>query len=131
MVRQIIAIASAVLAAITLPTGLLLVPGTAVAEDKPDGAELYLTKCGGCHSLAVNRVGPAHKGVFGRKAGAAPGYRYSPALKASPIVWDDATLERWLQNPQKLVKGSRMFLTVPEASQRKAIIAYLKSSSAR
>lgn len=130
MAKRTIAIATIGLAALALSTGLLFIP-KAAAEGKPDGAALYLAKCGGCHSLAANRVGPAHKGVVGRKAGTAPGYRYSPALKASPIIWNDATLDRWLQDPQKLVKGSKMFLTVPEADQRKAIIAYLKSPAAR
>jgi cytochrome c len=130
MAKRTIAIASIGFAALALATGLFFIP-KAAAEDKPDGAALYLAKCGGCHSLAVNRIGPAHKGVFGRKAGAVREFRYSPALKASPIVWNDATLDRWLQDPQQLVNGSKMFLTVPEAGQRKSIIAYLKSPAAR
>jgi cytochrome c len=111
--------------------GLLTVTTPALAQAPAGGAELYQSKCGGCHSIAANRVGPAHKGVFGRKAGMAPNYSYSAALKASGIVWDEATLDRWLQGPQKVVKGTKMFFTVPDAAQRKAIIAYLKSPAAR
>ena len=97
----------------------------------PNGAALYKAKCGSCHSIPANKVGPAHKGVFGRKAGLAPGYSYSAALKSSGIVWNDKSLDLWLQGPQKVVKGSKMFFTVPDATQRTAIIAYLKSPVAK
>ncbi len=130
MTKRTIIIAAAAMAALAFPAGLLAPSGVA-AQANLDGAALYLAKCGGCHSIATNRVGPAHKGVFGRKAGTEPGYRYSPALKSSAIIWNDRTLDRWLQDPQKLVKGSRMYLTVPDAAQRKAIIAYLKSPAAK
>lgn len=123
--------AAVLLGALAVPAGLLLQPATATAQAKPDGAALYQSKCGGCHSIATNRIGPAHKGVFGRKAGMAPGYKYSPALKASGIVWNDQTLDKWLQGPPKLVKGTKMFFTVSDPSQRAAIIAYLKSPAAR
>ncbi|NJO13779.1 MAG: c-type cytochrome [Rhizobiales bacterium] len=114
---------------LALPTGLVAIP-KAAAQSQIDGASLYLAKCGGCHSIATNRVGPAHKGVFGRQAGMVAGYRYSPALKNSGIVWDERALDRWLQDPQQVAKGSRMYVTVPDAAQRKAIIAYLKSPAA-
>jgi cytochrome c len=110
------------------------VVGRASAQATPpplDGARLYQTKCGGCHSIAANRVGPAHKGVFGRKAGMAAGYNYSPALKAANITWNAATLDQWLQGPQKVVKGSRMFMAVPNPAERAAIIGYLRSAPAQ
>lgn len=96
-----------------------------------DGAALYQAKCGSCHSITTNKIGPAHKGVFGRKAAMAPGYKYSPALKAANLTWDAATLDKWLQGPQKLAKGSRMYLVVPDPADRAAIIAYLRSDAAR
>jgi cytochrome c len=115
---------------LTIPVGITL-PAMATAQSKPDGAALYQAKCGGCHSIATNRIGPAHKGVYGRKAGMAPGYKYSPALKTSGIVWNDQTLDKWLQGPPKVVKGTKMFFTVADPAQRAAIIAYLKSPAAR
>jgi cytochrome c len=130
MTKRPFIIAAATMAALAVPAGLLAPPGAA-APANLDGAALYLAKCGGCHSIATNRVGPAHKGVFGRKAGTVAGYKYSPALKQSAIVWNDQTLDRWLLDPQKLVKGSRMYLTVPDAAQRKAIIAHLKAPAAK
>jgi cytochrome c len=101
------------------------------AQTQSDGDALYEAKCSACHSLSSNKIGPAHRGVYGRKAGTVPGYAYSEALKGSNLVWNDANLDRWLQGPQKMVKGSKMFLAVPDPTQRKAIIAYLKSRAAR
>lgn len=111
---------------------IVLSPSTgSYAQTQPDGAALYESKCSACHSISSNKIGPALRGVYGRKAGTVPGYAYSEALKGSNLVWNDANLDRWLQGPQKMVKGSKMFLAVPEPTQRKEIIAYLKSHEAR
>lgn len=114
----------------------LLVVVTRAAAQPPtapalNGAALYQSRCGGCHSIAANRIGPAHKGVFGRKAGSAPNFNYSPALKGSRIVWNTSTLDRWLQGPPKMVPGTRMFLSVPNAAERAAIIDFLRSDAAK
>lgn len=121
----------AVLAATMLPSALGQAQSSAPPSASSDGARLYQAKCGGCHSIAVSKIGPAHKGVFGREAAMVPGYRYSPALRAAKIKWDAKTLDQWLQGPQKLVKGSRMYLMVPDPAQRAAIIAYLQSDAVR
>lgn len=105
--------------------------GAQTAPAAADGARIYQAKCGGCHSIAANKVGPAHKGVFGRKAGMAPAYNYSPALRAANITWNAATLDQWLQGPQKMVPGTRMFLSVPNPAERGAIITYLRSDAAK
>lgn len=107
-------------------------PDEVVAQSAAvSGADLYKRKCSSCHTMAANKIGPAHKGVFGRKAGLVLGYAYSPALKKSGIVWNDKTLDQWLQGPQKMVKGSKMYLAVPNAAERAAIIGYLKSPAAK
>jgi cytochrome c len=105
--------------------------GRAGLTTAASGATIYQAKCGGCHSITANRIGPAHRGVYGRRAGMAPAYDYSRALKASKIVWTAAMLDRWLKDPQKLVKGSKMFLSVPDSNDRAAIIAFLMSGQAR
>ena len=113
--------------------GAIALVASAKAEpaDALSGARLYQARCGTCHSLDANRIGPAHRGVFGRLAGTAPGYSYSPALKSSGIIWNAANLDQWLQGPQKLVKGSKMYLAVPGASDRAAIIEYLRTASGK
>jgi cytochrome c len=92
------------------------------------GAEIYESHCGACHSLDANRVGPMHRGVFGRKAGAVPSFRYTPALKASGIVWTAAALDRWLTNPPGMVPGTAMGLRLPDPKARADVIAYLKQA---
>ena len=104
-------------------------PPPAAAADAKNGQILYQSKCGGCHSLDANRVGPLHRGVVGRPAGTAPGYNYSPALKRSGIVWSAAKLDRWLISPIKFVPGTRMGFSVSDARQRADIIAWLAANS--
>lgn len=87
--------------------------------------KLFYQSCSGCHSIDDNDVGPRHRGVVGRNAGAVPGYAYSAALKGSGIVWTPANLDRWLTNPQKLVPGAKMYFSVSNAQNRADIIAYL------
>jgi cytochrome c len=50
-------------------------------------------------------------------------------LKASNIVWNEATLDQWLTNPQALVPGTKMILSVPNAQDRADVIAFLKQRS--
>ena len=101
----------------------------ALPGDSARGAELYEAKCGGCHSLDGNRIGPAHRGVYGRAAGSAPGFAYSPGLKRSKIVWTAVALDRWLKNPQAMIPGTRMGFRLDDAQDRADIVAYLKQQS--
>jgi cytochrome c len=85
--------------------------------------------CAACHSVdGASGLGPSLKGVMGRKAGAASGFTFSPAMKRSGITWDDKTLDAFLADPQKAVPGNTMpFPGVPDASQRTEIIKYLNT----
>lgn len=109
---------------------LALVDGSVQADPASNqgrGKMLYESRCIGCHSLDSNRTGPAHRGVFGRRAGVVPGYDYSPALKASGLVWTKENLDLWLTDPEKLVPGQKMGYSVPDARDRSDLVAYLKS----
>ena len=57
-----------------------LLSGTLQAEagDPARGQTLYESRCIGCHSLDSHRVGPAHRGVAGRRAGSARGAARPP-----------------------------------------------------
>lgn len=111
--------------------GQLCVGPQLAAVDANRGKELWEARCTGCHSLEANRVGPLHRGVFGRKAGTAPGFSYSTALKNFGQTWNEATLEKWLAGPSQFVPGSRMGFSVGDAADRADIIAFLKSVSGR
>lgn len=101
------------------------------AGDATRGAQVYEDNCSGCHSLDANRVGPAHRGVFGRKAGSAPDFAYSPALKKAKFAWDAARLDKWLTNPQGFVPGAKMGFRLSDAQKRADVIAYLKKESGK
>jgi cytochrome c len=111
---------------------LTLLPAAAFAQPSPEVAEgkmLYESKCGGCHSLEMNRVGPKHRGVVGRKVASVPDYDYSPAVKKLGGVWTPERIDRWLQGPQAMAPGAKMYFQVSDPAQRKAIIAYLAANS--
>jgi len=93
--------------------------------DASRGKTLYQA-CAACHSIDENDVGPKHRGVVGRRAGSLADYGYSPALKASGIIWEEATLDRWLVNPSALVPGTKMFFKIDDGQARADLIAYLK-----
>ncbi|CAN7599949.1 c-type cytochrome [Pseudoduganella sp. LjRoot289] len=95
--------------------------------DAVRGKQLYSAHCMACHSADVSMAGPAHRGVFGRKAGSVADFAYSPALKRSGIVWDAGTLDRWLSDPEKLVPGQAMNYSVADAQARADLIAYLRT----
>jgi cytochrome c len=99
------------------------------AGDAIQGKSLYEAKCGGCHSVDSNRIGPMHRNVIGRVPGSVAGYDYSPAVKKLGGVWTPARVDRWLQGPQKLAPGAKMFLTVASSQNRADIIAYLVTVS--
>lgn len=116
------AVASACLA------GAIAWPGGARAGgDAAHGAMLYNSRCIACHSPDNNRVGPRHRGVFGRQAGSLADFNYSKAVRDSGIVWDEQTLDRWLTNPQAFIPGQRMNFRVAVPQDRADIIAYLKT----
>jgi cytochrome c len=95
------------------------------AGDAQRGQQAYEARCGGCHSVDADRIGPRHAGVIGRRAGSVPGFAYSDALRKSGLVWDAALVERWLANPEALVPGQRMGYQLADAQVREDIVAYL------
>jgi cytochrome c len=112
-------------AAFVLPALVASAPGAAQGGDAARGAALYESRCGACHSVAADRIGPRHAGVLGRKAGGVDGYDYSTALKASRLVWDRGALERWLTDPEAVIPGQRMGYRLGDAGERADIVAYL------
>jgi cytochrome c len=91
-----------------------------------DGKTLFEKRCSGCHSLDHDKEGPRLGGVYGRAAGSVASFDYSNALKSSGITWDADKLDKWLAGPDKFVPESDMAFHVESATERSAIIAYLK-----
>jgi len=97
--------------------------------DAASGKIVFEKRCTGCHAMDVDREGPRLRGVFGRKAGSVAGFGYSAVLKSSGLTWNDATLERWLSDPDLVVPGTNMDFHVPKAEERLDLIAYFKQSA--
>ena len=109
---------------------LLLASCAAYAEGNAKiGQSIYSSRCLGCHALDTNLIGPAHRGVFGRRAGSVPGYQYSAALRNSALVWNETTLNQWLENPDAMTPGQKMEFRVGRQKDRDDVIAYLKTVS--
>jgi len=115
--------------ALIVPLPLLLYSATAAGTDPPRGQQLFERRCTGCHRLDDVRSGPRLRGVFGRAAGADPGFPYSNALKSARLTWDEATLDRWLTDPEAVVPNNDMAFRISNADERAEIIAYLKGLS--
>ena len=105
---------------------VLALPGVALAAD---GKAVYAAKCASCHGAAGQGSfgGPALKGVYGRKIAGLAGYAFSAGLKAKAGKWDDASLGAYLAAPAKFAPGTKMFAALPDAGERTAAIAYLKT----
>jgi cytochrome c2 len=95
------------------------------------GRDLFERRCIGCHSLAQNREGPRLQGVYGRASGEVAGFAYSAPLKKAHIVWNDASLEQWLADPDTLVPGNEMSFQVTKPQERRDIIEFLKESAGK
>ena len=120
-----LAAAAAALAAL-LPAATL---PSAAAPDPARGEQIY-GRCLACHDLARDRVGPRHCGLFGRRAGSVPGFVYSPAMKSSGIVWNAATLDRFLAAPMKAMPGTAMtYDGIADPAERADLIAWLEQAS--
>ena len=117
-----------VLAAVSLILSVSTV-GAAGQATSLSGEMLYKAKCGGCHSVDENRVGPRHRGVVGRRIASLTDFDYSPAIKKLHGVWTPTRLDEWLQDPQKVAPGTKMYFSVPDPSDRSAIITYLATQT--
>jgi cytochrome c len=109
---------------------VIVINGRCNAEgDANRGETLYQETCHACHSIDHNSIGPKHRGVFGRSAGAVPDYAYSPALKNSHITWNEQTLNKWLEDSQALVPDNKMYFPVDDAQERADLIAFLRQKA--
>jgi len=103
--------------------------GQAMAADAGKGKTLFET-CAKCHSITAESdstlVGPTLKGIVGRKSASIEDFRYSTAMRAANITWNEASLKEYITDPQAKVKGNRMALkSTFEPEEIDDIIAYL------
>jgi cytochrome c len=105
--------------------------GGASSGDPQRGEELFQKRCGGCHTLDLDKEGPRLRDVYGRKAGSISSFKYSDALKSSQVSWDEASLNKWLTNTESLVPDNDMDFHVASPDERADIIRFLRVSSGK
>jgi cytochrome c len=112
---------------------VLVAASATQAQDVAEGEKVF-KKCMACHAVgegAKNKVGPVLNGVVGRPAASVEGFNYSQGLKdaaAGGLVWDEANLSKYLENPKEMVKGNKMaFAGLKKEEERANVIAFLKS----
>jgi cytochrome c len=120
-----------------LSASVLALPAAAEDGNAENGADVF-KKCRACHQIgpqAHNLVGPELNGIIGRKAASVQGFPYSDAARkagAGGLVWTEETLSKYLENPQAVMKGTKMsFAGLKDPQDRKDVIAYLKKFSSK
>lgn len=108
------------------------VDGTKFADfiGSADKGKVVFLQCKTCHvrDEGVNRIGPSLAGIVGRVAGSVAGYTYTDANKNSGITWTPEKLFQYLENPQRVIPGTKMaFAGLSKPQDRADVIAYLQS----
>ncbi len=130
---KIIPLLTAVLAAAWISPALAHDPAVAQDAAQLKRGQMLFLQCRICHNIKAgepNKLGPNLSGIIGKKSGLRPGFAYSPAMKASALRWDTATLDRFLTSPAKLLPGNRMaFGGIAKPADRAAVIAFIGVAS--
>lgn len=119
------------LVTITLST-LLALNVAALAEGDIKKGKKVFKKCAACHTVkeGKHKLGPSLFGIFGRTAGSVEGVKYSDAMIASGIVWDEDNMREFLTMPKDYIKGTSMaFDGVKKEKQLDDLIAYMKDKT--
>jgi cytochrome c len=96
------------------------------------GERVFNQQCKTCHSLeeGPSLTGPTLHGMFGRKAGTAAGFEFSPEMIKSGIVWDETTLAEYSRDPKAKVPDTKMvFNGIKQPGQLADLVAYLKQAT--
>lgn len=131
MGRRVVAAVAFVVAPWALPVGAQTAAGKAPDAATLQRGEHVYARCAACHAIEANRTGPQHCGLFGRRAGTAPGFdTYSRAMRDSKIVWNERSLNVFLEAPTQAVPGTTMgYAGVKDPRERADLIAWLREAT--
>ncbi len=95
--------------------------------------ERVFQRCFSCHSVdpeeKAKLQGPSLYKIVGRPAARIAGFEYSEAMQrmaAAGLVWDVATLDRYLADPEAVVAGTNMSIAPLRDEQERAdLLVYL------
>ena len=122
---------------VLLLSALIALPLPWAVSQAADGdaarGERAFQRCYSCHSVDPSETaklqGPSLYRIVGRPAASIAGFDYSDAMReksAAGLVWDPATLERYIADPEALVPGTRMSAPPLRDEQERAdLVAYL------
>ncbi len=111
---------------------LFLTLASPATQTPPDPGARAFQRCAACHSIRADdhdSPAPNLRGVVGRRAGSLEDFPYSDGMRAAGrrgMVWDEATLARFLADPDAVVPGSDMPFQGGSAAERAAVIAWLR-----
>src|SRR3546814_3484612 len=83
-------------------------PASAWAAGDPVRGKREFLRCAISHSADANvhKAGPSLATIYGRAAGTVESFTdYSEALRRAGIVWIEATLDAWLEDPAAFVRS--------------------------
>jgi cytochrome c len=108
-------------------------PAAQSSQGNPSRGAAVFGQCTACHSIepGVHLSGPSLARIWGHRAGTVAGFtRYSEPLARATVVWDEQTLDRWLEHPQVVIPGNLMtFSGLKDPGQRADLVAYLKAAA--
>lgn len=108
---------------------------TTYLDGDPKAGEQVFYKCGSCHTLVpgIHGDGPSLYGIVGSRPAGFGDFGYSTSMRAFAAegnVWNEETLDRFIQRPKRLVPGTSMpFSGVRSPQDRKNLIAFLEQAS--
>ena len=118
------------LSAVSVALCVGMFAGSALADGDVAKGEKVFKKCKSCHTVdkgGKHKAGPNLFGIYNAKIGSTDFNKYK-ALSPADGVWDEDTLDKWLENPKKFNgKKTAMSLKLKKDDDRENVIAYLKT----
>jgi cytochrome c2 len=94
------------------------------------GRRVFERRCQTCHGgtgPSDSAIGPSLAGIVGRKAGADASGIHSRSTIDSGIVWDRASLRRFLSHPSYEIPNTIMVAWVEDPAELERLLDYLEA----
>lgn len=102
-----------------------------LASANAEAGKTLAKKCAMCHNFEAGmgaKVGPDLWQIYNAKKARTADFSYSKSLQELGGVWDDESLYKMINNPRKLVPGTKMsFAGLSKPEEIANVIAYLKT----
>ncbi len=102
----------------------------ALPANVANGERLFLA-CAVCHDARADvghRIGPNLWEIYESPAARHGDFAYSKGLREAGIIWDDQSLDAYIENPLALVPRGRMaYAGEKDPANRRDLVEYLKS----